>query len=85
MRLHTPRALQGGIVERSYGWNDGVLYRKTLDRAAQVVQWHRADEASASALMDDGEAEGFRPESAERAPYVEEWIACEEPSDEGRP
>ena len=73
MMMHTPAANQGQMVEVSYGWCDGALYRRITDRSDRSVSWARADddeaavEAESSIGLWDAE------------PSVTTWIACDEP------
>lgn len=72
MTMHTPTAMQGQVIERSYGWANGSLYRRTLDHSDGSVAWAVADDASAEALPEGWEA-------TESAPAVAEWTPCSEP------
>ena len=77
MNMGTPRREQGQAVERSYGWVDGALYRRTLDRSDGTEMWARADEESADALP-----EGYSPGGEDEPPAVSEWIACARPEED---
>lgn len=76
MMMSTPTTMQGQTVERSYGWADGSLYRRTLDRSDGSVSWAVADDESAAALADAGYGTG----TEDHAPRVAEWTPCDEPA-----
>lgn len=74
--MYTPRKNQGQIVDVSYGWHDGSLYRRTIDRSDKSMEWAVADDRSA---RKEAESEvGLW----DRAPEVRSWRPCVEPSDE---
>ena len=52
MRMYVSLANAGQIVEVSYGWNCGALYRRTYDQSDRSTQWHVADEESARQLAE---------------------------------
>lgn len=54
MTLHTPPENQGQIVEVSYGWQAGCLYRRVVDRSDRSVSW--------SVASDDDEVNALRRE-----------------------
>lgn len=70
-RMSTPRAEQGQMVERSYGWIDGDLYRRTFDHSqpSRPATWDKADAASA----DKAAASNYDAGGADMPPRVEEW------------
>ena len=74
MKLYTPPSHQGQMVERSWGWHEGDLYRRTYDASDRTTIWHRADEESAADL-----AERW---SFDRIDEVQEWIPCGDPDPE---
>jgi hypothetical protein len=74
MVLHIPRANQGQIVEVSYGWHEGDLYRRALDRSDRSVvirvlrsPWDHVDEGSAEA----DELETWHPGGSGECP---DWL-----------
>lgn len=71
IRMSTPRAEQGQTVERSYGWIDGDLYRRTFDHSqpSRPATWAKADAASA----DKAAASSYDAGGADKPPRVEEW------------
>lgn len=78
MMMGTPQSEQGQIVEYSYGWCDGVFYRRSLDRSDRSERWWRADSASADALMESEYDAG----GATHPPDVAAWTPCPEPSED---
>lgn len=74
MTLHTPPAHQGQIVEVSYGWADGTLYRRIYDASDRQTSWaYAADEAE----VEDYLASGDEPWHEE--PAITTWQPCAEP------
>lgn len=77
MTMHTPPANQGQIVEVSYGWQDGTLYRRIYDRSDRSEAWHYASaEDEVNAYIESG-CEPWNEE-----PPIQAWTACDEPDDE---
>lgn len=75
MKLSTPKALQGQMVQVSYGWHEGYLYRRTFDQSDRSEQWDRADDDSTGRLAWrnwDAGGEVYGPD-------VETWTPCQEP------
>jgi len=81
MKLGVPRIMQGQMVEYSYGWLDGDLFRRIWDRSDGTVVWARADDESAADLSEDG----YDPGGTDYPPSVEEWVECPDPQQEARP
>lgn len=77
IRLSVPRAHQGRIVERSYGWHEGSLYLHVHDRSDGEIHWYRADDESAARIANTS----YDPGGSDYAPDVDKWIACNEPKD----
>lgn len=76
MQMATPKAMQGtDIIQISYGWHNGDLYRRTFDQSDRSARWYRADEASAARLF----GKSYEPGGAVYAPDVETWEPCQEP------
>jgi hypothetical protein len=75
MILGTPMCYQGQIVEVSYGWCDGVYYRRTYDRSDRTESWDYAEDPNE--IPDDYDAGG-----ASYPPNVSKWIDCGEPEEE---
>jgi hypothetical protein len=72
MQMHTPPENQGQIVETSYGWHEGSLYRCTLDRSDRSVSWERYD--------GDG-SEDVEPWNGDPSRDLDRaaWVACDDP------
>jgi len=77
VKLATPRADQGQIVEVSYGWHDGSYFRKTYDRSDRTITWDVADEDSSDRLA----MTGYDAGGADYAPTIDGWTPCEEPKE----
>jgi hypothetical protein len=72
MQLHTAPEDQGQIVEVSYGWDDGYLYRRTFDQSDRTECWEVADEEEAAGLP-----EGWT--AINGSPAIRVWTACYDP------
>lgn len=75
MQMITPPENQGQMVEVSYGWHDGRLYRRTYDRSDRAESWDIADEEDSNNL----------PESwcaVNGGPGRMRWEVCDKPGDE---
>ena len=74
MTMYTPPENRGQIVDISYGWCDGNLYRRVRDRSDSSTQWYRAtDETEINAYVESGS------ESWNEEPSVKAWTACDHP------
>lgn len=74
MRMHTPPANQGQMIEVSYGVDGdaGLLYRRTLDRSEQSESWSCVDLADVP--------ESWAGAWNEEPPVADDaWEPCEEP------
>lgn len=74
MKLHTPPENQGQMIDVSYGWHEGYLYRRTYDESDRSTAWHRAS--------DDEEVQGYiasgeQPWNSE--PPIKSWEKCKDP------
>jgi len=74
MRLSIPRANQGQIVEVSYGWNDGDIYRHTLDRSDRSVQIVRLRNAWNHVEPDSREADWLESNDFGGTDSVPAWL-----------
>ena len=72
MNMITPPKNQGQIVETSYGWHDGCLYRRIVDRSDGSVIWEMADEDESDHLP-----EGWC--AVNGSPTVDSWTPCNAP------
>lgn len=54
MTWTTPTENQGQMVEISYGWHDGGLYRRRYDHSTRTATYAVADEDSAARLAQSG-------------------------------
>ena len=70
--LHTPPEHQGQIVETSYGWHDGCLYRRIVDRSDGSVTWEVADEDASDQLPPHWQA-------INGPPRIDAWTRCDAP------
>lgn len=77
MILHTPPENQGQIVEISYGWHEGDLYKRVYDRSDRSTQWYRA---SSQRQINRYIASGSEPWDEE--PSISAWKACDDPEPE---
>jgi hypothetical protein len=70
MNMITPPKNQGQIVETSYGWVDGCLYRRIVDTSDRSVVWEVADE---------DESDHLPPYWIPRngPPKIDTWILCD--------
>lgn len=75
MMLHVPPENQGQVVEVAYGWHEGRLYRRAVDRSDHSVKWYVADERSAKRLNGTWWPWMTRPS-------VRAWARCQAPADE---
>ena len=76
MMLHTPPANQGQMVEASYGWYEGSLYRRTVDASDGSVIWEVADGDESDHLPPHWQA-------VNGSPQIDTWTLCDAP-DGGR-
>jgi hypothetical protein len=79
MKMHTPPAMQGQMVEISFGGDgSGTLYRRTIDRSDRSVAWACC---AAEDLCDCAEeCDCFDPANAEPPEPAGGWQTCAEPS-----
>ena len=72
MNMITPPKNQGQIVETSYGWVDGCLYRRIVDRSDGSVIWEVAD---------GDESDQLPPYWIARngPPRIDTWTPCDAP------
>lgn len=68
--LHTPPRNQGQIVETSYGWSDGFLYRRIVDTSDGSVLWEVAAEEEADQLPEGWQAVNGSPD-------IDTWTLCD--------
>ena len=75
MKLGTPRANQGQIVEISFGWCDGRLYRHTFDQSDRTELWDVADKDESNEVPEsyDPGGDDYGP------PGVKTWMPCAAP------
>lgn len=72
MMLITPPENQGQMVEVSYGWHEGRLYRRTFDRSDLSESWAVADEEEAQELDESWDPANGRPP-------IKTWVDCQDP------
>ena len=77
MNMITPPKNQGQIVETSYGWHDGCLYRRIVDASDGSVIWEMADE---------DESDHLPPYWIPRngPPKIDTWTLCDHAPDGDR-
>ena len=66
----TPPKNQGQIVETSYGWVDGCLYRRIIDTSNGSVIWEVADEDESDQLPEGWQA-------VNGSPNIHTWTLCD--------
>ena len=72
MNMITPPEHQGQIVETSYGWHDGCLYRRIVDASDGSVIWEVADEDESDHLPTYWQA-------INGPPKIDTWTPCDAP------
>ena len=72
--MHTPPKNQGQIVETSYGWYEGRLYRRTVDASDGSVVWEVADEDESDQLPPY-----WIPRNG--PPQIDTWTRCDHAPD----
>lgn len=75
MNMITPPEHQGQMVETSYGWHDGCLYRRIVQPDGWTI-WHVADEEESERLPEGWEAINGRPQ-------IDQWFLCNHAPEEG--
>lgn len=78
MDMITPQSAAGQIVTRSYGWHDGLLYRRSYDASDRTTAW---DVCIVSQPLWDAEVDD--PEEWHRLPESM-WLAANEPPEDDR-
>lgn len=76
MQLDTPPQNQGQIVEVSYGWHEGTLYRRVYDHSDRSEAWSRADADAARELA----STDWEPWNADCPLERDDWVACADPT-----
>ena len=72
MKLIAAPEDQGQTVEIAYGWHDGSLYRRHLDRSDGAVEWQVANQEESDQLP-----EGWGVQNG--PPGITEWAPCDDP------
>ena len=70
MNMITPPKNQGQVVETSYGWVNGCLYRRIVDTSDGSAIWEVADEEESDQLP-----EGWC--AVNGSPKIDTWILCD--------
>lgn len=78
MTMIVPPECQGQIVEVSYGWFEGSLYRRTRDRSDGTDLWSVADERGAAKLAETS----WHPVNSAPPLGARRWKRCADPMGE---
>lgn len=74
MNMIMPPEHQGQIVETSYGWYEGSLYRRTTDLSDGSTVWEMADEDESDQLQTHWQA-------VNGSPKIDTWTLCDHAPD----
>lgn len=75
--MHIPPENQGQIVEVSYGWIEGRLYKRSLDKSDRTEDWWVARDSEALRDYQESSSELWN----EPPPEKITWKNCEDPKE----